>query len=72
MRVLVIENFSHTPLGQVETALREAGAEVDLRRAHPGEAVPDDHSRHDALVILGARSDATGLAVARAWVATIG
>jgi GMP synthase-like glutamine amidotransferase len=58
MRVLVIENFPHTPLGQVETALDEAGATVDLRRAHLGEPVPGDHSRHDALVILGGDQDA--------------
>jgi GMP synthase (glutamine-hydrolysing) len=53
MRVLVIENFAGTPLGQVETALTEAGAEIDSRRAFAGEAVPGDHRGHDALVVLG-------------------
>lgn len=53
MRVLVIENFAGTPLGQVETALNEAGAEIDLRRAFAGDAVPDHHRGHDALVVLG-------------------
>ncbi len=53
MRVLVIENFAGTPLGQVGTALAEAGAEIDVRRAFAGDAVPDDHHNHDALVVLG-------------------
>jgi GMP synthase-like glutamine amidotransferase len=53
MRVLVIENFVNTPLGLVGTALRQAGAEIELRRAHLGEPLPADPGEHDALVILG-------------------
>jgi GMP synthase-like glutamine amidotransferase len=53
MRVLVIENFPHTPLGQVETALVEAGADIELCRAFAGNKLPADHHAHDALVILG-------------------
>ena len=53
MRVLVLENFHHTPLGQVGTALREREAEIDLRRLRHGEMMPSDHEAHDALVILG-------------------
>jgi GMP synthase-like glutamine amidotransferase len=53
MRVLVIENFPHTPLGQVGTALAEAGAEIDLRRAFAGDELPHGQSGHDALVVLG-------------------
>ena len=33
MRVLVIENYDNTALGQVGAALAEANAEIDLRRA---------------------------------------
>ena len=58
MRVLVIENFAGTPLGQVGTALTEAGAEIDLRRAFLGEALPDGHGDYDALVILGGGQNA--------------
>ena len=39
MRVLVVQNFDNTGLGQVGAALAEAGAEIDLRRAHHGDAV---------------------------------
>ena len=53
MRILVVENFVGTPLGQVGTALAEAGAEVDLRRAHLGEPLPAGPAGHDGLVILG-------------------
>jgi GMP synthase (glutamine-hydrolysing) len=53
MRVLVIENFAGTPLGLVERALLDAGAEIDLRKAWLGEPFPDTPSRHDGLVVLG-------------------
>jgi GMP synthase-like glutamine amidotransferase len=58
MRVLVIENFPHTPLGQVETALREADASLDIRRAFAGEAIPTDPGIYDALVVLGGSQSA--------------
>jgi GMP synthase-like glutamine amidotransferase len=53
MRVLVVENFAGTPLGQVETALNEAGAEIDLRRAFAGDEIPSGHEDYDGLVVLG-------------------
>src|SRR3990167_293195 len=53
MRVLVLENFPGTPLGQVETALAEAGAEIEFCRACDGDAVPSGHGGHDGLVVLG-------------------
>ena len=53
MRVLVIENYADTPLGQVERALNERGAEIDLRRPYDGDPLPDDHTGHDAAVLLG-------------------
>jgi GMP synthase-like glutamine amidotransferase len=53
MRVLVIENFAGTPLGQVETALAEADAEIEFCRAFEGDALPRDHGGYDALVVLG-------------------
>lgn len=58
MRVLVVENFQHTPLGQVETALREAGAELHVCRAFAGEPVPTDHEAYSGLVVLGGGQDA--------------
>lgn len=53
MRVLVIQNFEDTGLGQVGRALEEAGAEIDLVKAHEGEPLPGDAAGHDALVVLG-------------------
>jgi GMP synthase (glutamine-hydrolysing) len=53
MRVLVLENFPGTPLGQVEKALAEAGAEIEFCRAFEGDTVPMGHGGHNALVVLG-------------------
>ena len=53
MRVLVVQNYDGTALGQVGRALGEARAEIDFRRAHRGERLPADPSGHDALVRLG-------------------
>lgn len=58
MRVLVIQNFDGTGLGQIATALGEAGAEIDLRKAHRGDALPQDAGGHDALVVLGGGQNA--------------
>lgn len=58
MRVLVVENMVQSDLGQVGVALAEAGAEIDLRRAFAGEALPGDIHAHDALVVLGGEQSA--------------
>lgn len=58
MRVLVVQNFDNTDLGQVGRALREAEAEIDLRCAHLGEELPPDPSGHDAMVMLGGGQNA--------------
>jgi GMP synthase-like glutamine amidotransferase len=58
MRVLAVENYRSTPLGQVGAALAEAGAEVDLRRAHLGEPLPATAAEHDGVVILGGEQNA--------------
>ena len=63
MRVLVVQNYQDTGLGQVGRALEEVGATIDLRQAYLGEPLPTDASEHDALVVLGgdqnARADDT-------------
>lgn len=53
MRVLVVYNFAGCRLGQIGTALEEAGAEIDLIRAHLGEALPDSPHGYDGMVVLG-------------------
>ncbi len=58
MRVLVIENYSGTPLGQVGRALTEAGAALDIRRAFAGDPLPEDEAAHDGVVILGGGQNA--------------
>lgn len=58
MRVLVVQNYRDTGLGQVGRALEEAEADIDLRKAYLGEALPADHADHDALVVLGGDQNA--------------
>lgn len=58
MRVLVVQNFDNTGLGQVGIALTEAGAELDERRPYRGEALPQDALGHDAMVVLGGGQNA--------------
>jgi GMP synthase-like glutamine amidotransferase len=58
LRVLIIENFDNTGLGQVGSALEEAGAGIDLRRAQRGDPLPDTVNGHDAIVVLGGGQNA--------------
>jgi GMP synthase-like glutamine amidotransferase len=58
MRVLVVQNYDNTGLGQVGAALAEAHAEIDLRRPYLGESLPVDASAHDAMVVLGGAQNA--------------
>lgn len=58
MRVLVIENYENTGLGQVGTAIAEAGGEIELCKPYSGEALPEDARDHNALVVLGGGQDA--------------
>jgi GMP synthase-like glutamine amidotransferase len=58
MRVLVVQNFDGTGLGQVGAALDEIGAEIDLRKVHLGDGLPPNASGHDAAVILGGGQNA--------------
>ncbi len=58
MRVLVVENYVGTPLGQVGPALAEAGAEIDLRAVWQGAALPESPAGYDGLVVLGGEQSA--------------
>lgn len=58
MRVLVIENFNDTGLGQIAAALDERGAEVETVRAHLGETLPAATEGYDGLVVLGGGQNA--------------
>src|SRR5262245_37578886 len=58
MRVAIVENMEHTPLGALGIALEEAGAEIDWFRPWDGEALPGGVAAHDALVVLGGEQSA--------------
>jgi GMP synthase-like glutamine amidotransferase len=58
MHVLIVQNFESTGLGQVCEALEEAGASRDYRKPYLGEALPEDCSAHDAIVVLGGAQNA--------------
>lgn len=53
MRILVVENYENTGLGQMGAAIAEAGGEVDMCRPYLGEPLPGNAGGHDALVVLG-------------------
>jgi GMP synthase-like glutamine amidotransferase len=58
MKVLVVQNFEGTGLGQVGTALDEAGLAIDLRRPYLGDALPETPDGHAAAVVLGGGQNA--------------
>ena len=58
MRILVVQNYDNTSLGQVGAALAEADADLDIRNPYLGEALPQDAGGHDALVMLGGGQNA--------------
>jgi GMP synthase-like glutamine amidotransferase len=58
MRVLVIENYVGTPLGQIEPALRDAGMEIDLRQPWQGGPLPAGDAGYNGLVVLGGEQSA--------------
>lgn len=51
--LLVIENDVNGPIAELGSWLREAGAELDVRRAAVGEAVPADLDGYSALIVMG-------------------
>lgn len=53
MRILVVENYDNTGLGQLGAALDQAGAEVETVLAHRGGTVPEALDSHDGLIVLG-------------------
>lgn len=58
MRILIVENFRRTSLGQVEVALTEAGAEQIWVRPLDGEVLPATSDGFDGMVVLGGEQNA--------------
>ncbi|KRE36090.1 hypothetical protein ASG73_15675 [Janibacter sp. Soil728] len=53
MSLLVVQHQDSCPPGRVGQWLTEAGVELDVRRPYAGDALPDDLSGHDGLLVLG-------------------
>jgi len=58
MQVLIVENMKNTQFGQVGVALAEVGAELDIVRPWMGDALPQSHADHYALVVFGGEQSA--------------
>lgn len=58
MRVLAIENYPETPLGQMAVALAEQDIKIDLLVAHSGEDIPTLSDGYAGLIVLGGEQDA--------------
>jgi GMP synthase-like glutamine amidotransferase len=58
MRVLVVQNYDNTELGQVGVALAEADATLEIRRVHRGDVLPENAGAYDAAVVLGGGQNA--------------
>ncbi len=58
MRVLVVQNYEGTGLGQIGRALDERNAEIQIVKAHEGAPLPDTIEGHDGLVVLGGGQNA--------------
>jgi GMP synthase-like glutamine amidotransferase len=58
MRILIVENFRGTSLGQVGVALSEAGAEQVWARPWRGEALPSVSDGFHGMVVLGGEQSA--------------
>jgi GMP synthase-like glutamine amidotransferase len=51
--ILVLEHDPADPLLRLGRWLAEAGATVEVRRAHAGDRIPEDTSGYDAVISLG-------------------
>lgn len=58
MRILIVENFRKTELGQVGVALEEAGAELIWVRPWSGDALPAGIEDFHGMVVLGGEQSA--------------
>ncbi|MBF4162790.1 type 1 glutamine amidotransferase [Nocardioides acrostichi] len=56
--VLVVQHEDPCPPGMVGDWLREAGCDLDVRRAHLGDPLPDDLTAHAGFMVLGGAANA--------------
>ena len=57
MRVLIVENFKSSELGQVGVALDEAGAKLEVVKPFAGDELPS-HDGYDGIVVFGGEQSA--------------
>jgi GMP synthase (glutamine-hydrolysing) len=58
MRILIVENFKSSELGQVGVALEEAGSELEFVKPFIGEALPESPDSYDGIVVFGGEQSA--------------
>lgn len=58
MRILAVQNYADTGLGQIARALEEAEARVEIVKMHEGAALPSLADGHDGLIVLGGAQNA--------------
>lgn len=58
MRILVVENFAGTDIGQMAKTFSERGVEVDVLKAFDAVPLPRGPEDHDGMVVLGGAQDA--------------
>lgn len=56
--ILVIENDPTDPVARLGDWLREAGAELDVRRGHDGDPIPESADGFAAVVVMGGAQNA--------------
>ncbi|MEJ8571072.1 type 1 glutamine amidotransferase [Microbaculum marinum] len=58
MKILVVENYPNSPLGNVGEALAERDVQLDTVIAHGGQPIPDGPNGYDGLIMLGGAQSA--------------
>lgn len=58
MRILTLQNFPSTPVGQVGEFLERQGATIDVRHVYKDDTVPSDVDGYDGLIVLGGAQSA--------------
>lgn len=58
MRILTLQNFPSTPVGQVGDAIENLGGEVVVKHVYKDDPVPSDVDGYDGMIVLGGAQSA--------------
>lgn len=58
MRILTLQNFPSTPVGQVGDAIERLGGEVVVKHVYKDDPVPNDVDGYDGMIVLGGAQSA--------------